>query len=425
MSRPPSPNSMAYQSVPSQHSYSSDPPLQSLLPAPRAFIPLLINKLKLDPSYTNELFAFLEVAFFMTDDQLRAELFKLAVEFRTYHALTTYQANYTPIKETLEQADIKNACRTVVWDPTRTDYTNPAVVEAALAHLKSNSKTNAFKGYFDSLTQARSDALKSQVGLDASYIKGNFRTLIKQGILGDGSDSPTCLTDNVSEGARKFLQPSPNVQHAFHILIVRAFARANSGLLQDSNVATDRTSDHEDVPATPAPATRRKLKKRKLTGSAARGSDFATRLTFFFAEKEDLWGNDIAVGGWKGFIDQAIKDEERNHYDDEMPLIPRRPSLPALTPITNHPAAAQASAASPAYMPQPEYSFSGCAAVASPVMPHMLSPMMGSSSGPRALPSMLAMPQAMAASSFFGTTLSHYDPVHSAAERQDGWSTSG
>ncbi|KAF8150579.1 hypothetical protein B0H34DRAFT_143760 [Crassisporium funariophilum] len=331
------------------------PQQQLSFPQMPIYVNMLANKMGLGQSYVNELFAFLDTAFFMTEEMKRVELFKMATDFRTHQAVLMIQADYKSIKTTLERveynmdhstrftasqtAEIRNTCRLVVFDPSRTDYTNPTVIGAVLARLKKYHAINGFKDYFEaeSPTQARAEALKSLISTEASTAKSQFRLLISAGILGDNKSGPTSLTESLMEGMSRFMRSSdvPEVKHAVHLLIVRAFAQNNKHLLADKG--NNNTVEVENTPAPFVPDDTSNTKKRKLTGRA--GKDFCTLLTMFFTAKEAVWGDDVSAEGWTGYIDKAIKDEEHNHPDDKMPLIPRRGTVPAVPAVPSTPTA--------------------------------------------------------------------------------------
>lgn len=299
---------------------------------PEDFVYIVANRLGLDQQYISELSAFLELADSLTPSQKRMELFKLAVHFRTYHATLQSQATQSTNQDTLaqvkrsldhdttftkaqlvheqiisfalllmgKQAEMKIACGRVLWEPDRIDYTNPAIKIAAWDYLKKHRKTNSFDDFFQSPTNTRAEALRSELGEAASYVKGQLKVLVKEGILG-GKDAPSSLTVNVTECMRKFgSSDRPDVKHAIHLLIIRAFARENADLLREATKKKPSETEPQGksqatinyVPTTTIP------RKRKHTGAAARGPTFFTSLTAFLHEHEELWGATflLAVG---------------------------------------------------------------------------------------------------------------------------------
>ncbi|KAG6808387.1 hypothetical protein H0H92_004303 [Tricholoma furcatifolium] len=318
----------------------------------------LANKLRLDEANIGEIFAFLEV-----------EIFKMAQGYRTLQAIERNHAEYEAIKRLVERMEnmldqsvvftdmqknvVRMACRVVVYEDTQTDYSNIAISEAVLEKIKKHSKNNGFKDFFEhgAPTQARSDALRTLIGKEASYIKGQFKGVFKTALLGS---PPTSLSQTLMECTTKFKQSMdiPDVGHALHILIIRSFSRSNLHLfrLDDTGIEPDSDSPSSNRENMPPPA--KKAKKRKATGTAAKGTDFFSKLTQFFIEKERIWGTNISTGGWaayvslafgvgseadnlRSFVNDAIRIEEREHPDDPMPLIPRSSAAPVLGHLNN------------------------------------------------------------------------------------------
>ncbi|KAG6824656.1 hypothetical protein H0H92_006189 [Tricholoma furcatifolium] len=144
------------------------------------------------------------------------------------------------------------------------------------------------------------------------------------------------------ECTTKFKQSTdiPDVGHALHILII----------LDDTGIEPDSDSPSSNRENMPPPA--KKAKRRKATGTAAKGTDFFSKLTQFFVEKERVWGTNISTGGWAAyvslafgvgseaddlpsFVNDAISIEEREHPDDSMSLIPRSSAAPVLGHLNN------------------------------------------------------------------------------------------
>ncbi|KAF8056705.1 hypothetical protein FPV67DRAFT_1456807 [Lyophyllum atratum] len=262
------------------------------------------------------------------NEKQHVELFKLAVQFHTHQAVILNAGEYNTIKATLERLEnnmdhsmtftanqtIRNACRLVVFDPDRTDYTNPTVSGAVLAHVKKYQAVNGFKDHFDadSRTKARAAALKTLIGTEASTIKGQFRLLILAGIFGDAKSGPQSLTATLMVGMLPFKHSSkvPDVKHAVQLLLVHQFARENNYLLQDINKKSSTHAKAKSIPTPFVPDDSGDAKKQKLTG----------------------------------YIAKPIQNEKHDHPDDKMPLIPRRaatlapgPSTPANQPLLPSP----------------------------------------------------------------------------------------
>ncbi|KAF8057802.1 hypothetical protein FPV67DRAFT_1455890 [Lyophyllum atratum] len=237
------------------------------------------------------------------------------------------------------QTEIRNTCRVVVFEPDRIDYGNPAIIAAVLAKLKKYMAYNGFKDYFNGKPlQAHVQALRKAIGVDASTMKSQFKKLISLGILGNENSGPRSLTENLRDGMQKFmgLANVPDVKHAMHFLLMRAFARKNKVLLVGGDGAESEPaegseplssdSDSQDNTCTPG-------KRKRRTGGATKGKDFASKLTRFFERKYKAWGDNISTGSWAVYIDAAIAAEEKKHPDDKMPLIPRcTPSAPPASP---------------------------------------------------------------------------------------------
>ncbi|KAG6804863.1 hypothetical protein H0H92_001937, partial [Tricholoma furcatifolium] len=77
---------------------------------------------------------------------------------------------------------VRTACRVVVYEDTRTDYSNIAISEAVLDKIKKHCKNNGFKDFFENgaPTQARSDALMSPCLAQAHILSKSMRTTVAQ-----------------------------------------------------------------------------------------------------------------------------------------------------------------------------------------------------------------------------------------------------
>ncbi|KDQ20802.1 hypothetical protein BOTBODRAFT_26817 [Botryobasidium botryosum FD-172 SS1] len=220
---------------------------------------------------------------------------------------------------------MKAAARLIVWEPLRMDYTNDAICDATIAHLRRHSKTNDFSDFFKSASSTRMKALNTQLGKDASYVKGLLKDLIRAGVHPEYG--LTSLTDSVTEGMRSFTGSSngASAQHAIHVLILRAFARANLHLLKEStklNPGPPNFAAGDSEPLQPPANAEPRPKKRRRT----RGTDFFSKLTEYFEEKEKEWGTDTATGEWAKYIDDALNTERRIHPNDMVSIIPARSS---------------------------------------------------------------------------------------------------
>ncbi|KAG6818297.1 hypothetical protein H0H93_006194 [Arthromyces matolae] len=272
----------------------------------------------------------------MGEDAQRVEVFKLAATLRTYHTILNNQTDQKEATDTLlaiqenlntkttftigqkAGAEVTTTCRKVIWDPSRTDFTNNVVVEAVMHSLESNRKSNGFQDVLGkSAPHTRVSALKSLVSVQASYIKNEYRRYIKTSLVGEGNRDPLSVTKMLDVGTRKFgcTSGSADVPH-------RRFARDNVHLLQKGEGANDGVSlspGHGD--------------------GGERG--FLGQLTQFFVEKESVWGrNRTTSEGWMrsalfplvsyasnivsaSYIDQAAKEERSLFPQDQIPILPQ------------------------------------------------------------------------------------------------------
>ncbi|KAG5633798.1 hypothetical protein H0H81_005215, partial [Sphagnurus paluster] len=267
------------------------------------FIQMIVNKMGLGPLFVEELCAFLATASFMDDNIKRVEIFKLAVQLRTYQSLIQSQGVYKNIQSTLDHVDrsidhaaagfteaqiieVRSACRVIVWDASRMNYTNPAVVQATPAYLRKYRHINGLKDYFEAPNQKQASMVKRLASGQASYMKGMYRNLIKLGVLGNGKTAPTSLTDNLLAAVAR---------ENIHLLVTKSAAK-----IENSDPVIFDNPSATSAPASPAPSSSNRLFKPlpKLTGTVSQGKDFLTRLTIFYAEKEIEWGEDLTTSGW-------------------------------------------------------------------------------------------------------------------------------
>ncbi|KAG5652757.1 hypothetical protein H0H81_003844 [Sphagnurus paluster] len=297
-------------------SHCSDDPYD-----PENFIFVALTILKTPPTkeIVEELYAFLETAESLPDAEKRMETFKLAVQLRTYYSMIKIQAGQGASNEALAQvkksidmgvvltpsqkAEIRGACRRTVWESDRTDYSNPAMIDAVIARLKKYSKTNDFEGFFNSPSQLRAATLKRIVGTTASNAKREYKQLIKDGVIGN-NDGCTSLTASLMEGMRRFGRSSdtPSVKDATHLLLARFVARQCLPLLKDLK------NQDNDLIAQPSPQSDANMnisKKRRIdgiapkpSGRASQGTDFMSVLSAWWAEREAELGADISAPEW-------------------------------------------------------------------------------------------------------------------------------
>ncbi|KDQ05657.1 hypothetical protein BOTBODRAFT_182350 [Botryobasidium botryosum FD-172 SS1] len=222
---------------------------------------------------------------------------------------------------------MRAACRFAVWDPSRTDYGNPAVCEAAHDYLKENCAVNGLEDIFDNPSQSRTAALNHQLSVEASYVKGILKDLVRAGVLPEPGKTKTSLTKSVRDGMSKFTGSRKNstVQHAIHLLILRAFARTKPHLLKESTRSKESQPPSESMTEQTVVAVDRSQKQR-APGTAANRTDFFSCLTTFFQEHQEKWGDNVSNGGWVKYIDDAIQVERREHPEDLLPIIPTRDS---------------------------------------------------------------------------------------------------
>ncbi|KAG6913996.1 hypothetical protein DXG01_002987 [Tephrocybe rancida] len=366
---------------------SDPPPPGEWLPAPAAFVTDLINTYRLNPNLTRDLHAFLLLGPSLSDDDKRSRLFTAALMFQVLEQVRACQTTCDENKEALDlmkqnmqegtaftkahEAEMKAACRFVLFQANRTDFSNPGIIDAARTRLKSNKKNNGFAIYFDSPTQAQIGSLRKLASSTASSVKSQFRTLIKDGILGTPRVGPISLTTMLRRGMTQLLCVSDSdkvveVELAFHLLIVRAFARKHPDLLREASKRKainlmDNNSNSDDNDDT----FEADSNGPRATGAAAGGNDFFTQLSNFYLRKGKRWGSDLKGDGWAGYIKEALEDEMAAHPDDTIPLIPRvsqSSTSVVLTSLTNN---QRASPAVHSSTPQASFNTLFCAAAPS------------------------------------------------------------
>ncbi|KAG6827060.1 hypothetical protein H0H92_013351, partial [Tricholoma furcatifolium] len=359
----------------------------------------LANKIKLDEANIGEIFAFLELANFMSDNMKQVEIFKMAQGYRTLQAIERNHAEYEAIKRLVEWMEnmldqsvmFTDMQKLVVWLFMKTlgltiqtlpfleveifkmaqGYRTLQAIERnhveyeAIKRLvewmenmldqsvmftdmqkdkiKKHCKNNGFKDFFENgaPTQARSDVLRTLIGKEASYIKGQFKSVFKTALLGS---PPTSLSQTLMECTTKSKQSMDISDRSFSWSNIHLFKLNDTGIEPDSDTPS---SNRENMPP---PA--KKVKRCKATGTAAKVTDFFSKLTQFFIEKKCIWGTNISTGGWAvyvslafgvgseaddlpSFVNNAISIEEREHPDDLMPLIPWSSVAPVLGHLNN------------------------------------------------------------------------------------------
>ncbi|TFK46158.1 hypothetical protein OE88DRAFT_1739630 [Heliocybe sulcata] len=343
MSRPSSSTSsrvddiLSSSSMPGSHRPSEERPRYQLsrqdsfdLPLPSTDLRRYVNRIStgmaLNEIYLGRLHEFAEVASELSDPvAAKVAIYQQATQFQTQQLILRDESDTKALQKVLEEvqeilgskleltSNQKDEARAVAHrlliQPDRTDFD---IIEELMKELRVNKAKHGFESVFASSTRAL--ACKSELGREASYVRNQLRSSIRDSVVGnkEGKTKACGLTKATERIVKKFVpvnetsQPLP--AHMVRMAILRRFVRDHPGSV---NVKA--------VPGTEGSFEYVKTKK----GRSSDGDDFWSMVTAFLLEKDAEWGTDLKSAAWSRYIMECIETERRLFPDDpllEMPV---------------------------------------------------------------------------------------------------------
>ncbi|RDX50750.1 hypothetical protein OH76DRAFT_1482146 [Lentinus brumalis] len=298
------------------------------------FVDHTANTARLDVKHRGFLHDFKELVLDMPPTHWRAMIHMQATALRTSQVLDTLTGEVEQVKTDIDEvalqssknftlnwermAVIRNLCKKLVFEPTRTDFENLA--EHARDKLKDPMQYPDFEPAFKS-EQGKATVMgycRSQ----ANYVRNLYRKTLKLKLFDPkGRCGLTACVRSLISKLDPTLEPSARL--VLRVAIFRRFCMENPGAL-----------DCEDPPVGQQQSTTSGKRKRDNSGP------FWEQVEDFLKEKVRELGEDITSEDWKTYINEALQEERRRFPDDHLPLLPQidlsPPTVSGINTTLNH-----------------------------------------------------------------------------------------